>query len=89
MFGAIKRELQCRSAIEPVIGNMKAEEHLGRCYLKGTAGDSADAILTAVGHNLQRAPRLVEDSFVPDRRRATERPGNPSRTQIGFLTNDP
>ena len=32
---------------------MKAEGHLGRCYLKGTAGDAANAILTAVGHNLQ------------------------------------
>jgi IS5 family transposase len=32
---------------------MKAEGHLGRCYLKGTAGDAANAILTAVGHNLR------------------------------------
>ena len=53
VFGAIKRELRRRSAIEPVIGHMKAEGHLGRCYLKGTAGDAANAILTAVGHNLQ------------------------------------
>ena len=53
MFGAIKRELRRRSAIEPVIGHMKAEGHLGRCYLKGTAGDAANAILTAVGHNFR------------------------------------
>jgi IS5 family transposase len=53
VFGAIKRELRRRSAIEPVIGHMKAEGHLGRCYLKGTAGDAATAILTAVGHNLR------------------------------------
>lgn len=32
---------------------MKAEGHLGRCYLKKTAGDAANAILTAVGHNLR------------------------------------
>jgi len=32
---------------------MKAEGHLGRCYLKGTAGDAANAILTAVGHNFR------------------------------------
>ena len=32
---------------------MKAEGHLGRCHLKGTAGDAANAILTAVGHNLR------------------------------------
>ena len=53
VFGAIKRELRRRSAIEPVIGHMKSEGHLGRCYLKGTAGDAANAILTAVGHNLR------------------------------------
>jgi IS5 family transposase len=28
-FGAIKRELRRRSAIEPVIGHLKAEGHLG------------------------------------------------------------
>jgi len=33
VFGAIKRELRRRSAIEPVIGHMKSEGHLGRCYL--------------------------------------------------------
>jgi transposase, IS5 family len=48
VFGAIKRELRRRSAIEPVIGHMKADGHLGRCYLKGTAGDAANAILTAI-----------------------------------------
>jgi IS5 family transposase len=54
VFGAIKRELRRRSAIEPVIGHMKAEGHLGRCYLKGTAGDVANSILTAVGYNFRR-----------------------------------
>jgi IS5 family transposase len=53
VFGAIKRELRRRSAIEPVIGHTKAEGHLGRCYLKGSAGDEANAILTAAGHNLR------------------------------------
>jgi len=32
---------------------MKADGHLGRCYLKGTQGDAANAILTAVGHNFR------------------------------------
>jgi transposase, IS5 family len=53
VFGIIKRELRRRSAIEAVIGHMKAEGHLGRCYLKGREGDAANAILTAVGHNLR------------------------------------
>jgi len=54
VFGAIKRELRRRSAIEPVIGHMKSEGHLGRCYLKGRAGDAANAIHTAVGYNFRR-----------------------------------
>jgi len=32
---------------------MKTDGHLGRCYLKGRAGDAANVILTAVGHNLR------------------------------------
>jgi IS5 family transposase len=52
--GVIKRELKRRSAIEPVIGHMKTDGHLGRCHLKGRDGDAANVILTAVGHNLRR-----------------------------------
>src|SRR5213082_708080 len=53
VFGVIKRELRRRSAIEPIIGHMKTEGHLGRCYLKGRAGDAANVILSAVGYNLR------------------------------------
>jgi IS5 family transposase len=31
VLGAIERELRRRSAIEPVIGHMKTDGHLGRC----------------------------------------------------------
>lgn len=54
VFGIIKRELRRRSAIGPIIGHLKAEGHLGRCYLKGRAGDVANVILAAVGHNFRR-----------------------------------
>src|SRR5437870_824757 len=53
VFGVIKRELRRRSAIEAVIGHMKTDGHLGRCYLKGRTGDAANAVLTAVGYNLR------------------------------------
>ncbi len=53
VHGAIKRQLKRRSAIEPVIGHMKSEGHLGRNYLKARAGDAANAILSAVGYNLR------------------------------------
>lgn len=54
VFGVIKRELRRRSAIEPIIGHLKSEGHLGRCYLKGRAGDAANVVLSAVGHNFRR-----------------------------------
>jgi hypothetical protein len=50
----IKRELCRRSAIEPIIGHLKAEGHLGRSYLKGRAGDADNVVLSAVGHNFRR-----------------------------------
>ena len=53
VFGVIKRELRRRSAIEAVIGHLKTDGHLGRCHLKGPEGDAANAVLTAVGHNLR------------------------------------
>jgi IS5 family transposase len=37
-----------------VIGHLKSEGHLGRCYLKGRAGDAANVILSAVGYNFRR-----------------------------------
>lgn len=54
VFGVIKRQLKRRSAIEPAIGHMKSDGHLGRCYLKGRDGDAANAVLSAVGYNLRR-----------------------------------
>jgi IS5 family transposase len=53
VFGRIKHELKRRSAIEPVIGHIKNDGHLGRNYLKGRDGDAANAILSAVGHNFR------------------------------------
>lgn len=61
VFGVIKRELRRRSAIGPIIGHMKNEGHLGRCYLKGRAGDAANVLLSAVGHNLRRVLAWLRD----------------------------
>jgi IS5 family transposase len=49
----IRRERRRRNAIEPVIGHMKSDGHLGRNFLRGTAGDAANVILAAAGHNLR------------------------------------
>ena len=50
---SIKRELRRRSAIEPLIGHLKSDGHLGRNYLKGAAGDRINALLAAAGHNFR------------------------------------
>jgi transposase, IS5 family len=49
----IRRERRRRNAIEPVIGHMKADGHLGRNFLLGTEGDAVNVILAAAGHNLR------------------------------------
>jgi IS5 family transposase len=41
-----------RAAIEPVIGHLKANGHLGRNFLAGASGDAINVILAA-GHNLR------------------------------------
>ena len=42
-----------RSAIEPVIGHAKNEHRMDRNYLAGRNGDANNAILAAVGYNLE------------------------------------
>jgi len=49
----IKSELRRRSAIEPVIGHMKADGKLERNWLTGTHGDAVNVLLVAAGHNIR------------------------------------
>src|ERR1700721_4292613 len=56
---AIKRELRRRSAVEPVIGHLKAEHRMGRNYLWFRRGDANHAILAAVGYNFRRLIRWL------------------------------
>ena len=55
----IRRELRRRAAIEPVIGHMKTDGHLGRNFPLGIAGDAINAILAGVGHNLRLLRRWL------------------------------
>jgi hypothetical protein len=41
-------------------------DHLGPSYLKGRAGDAANAILCAAGYNFRRILSMAEGSFVPN-----------------------
>ncbi|MEH2564274.1 hypothetical protein V1289_003901 [Bradyrhizobium sp. AZCC 2289] len=55
----IKRELRRRSAVEPVIGHLKAEHRMGRNYLWYRRGDANNAVLAAVGYNFRRLIRWL------------------------------
>ena len=88
VFGAIKRELRRRSAIEPVIGHVKAEGHLGRCYSQGNRRRRRQRHPHRCRPQLSTRPYLVEDSFAPDPGRTTERDNGSSIVQIDFLTAD-
>jgi IS5 family transposase len=49
----IRREIKRRAGIEPVIGHMKADGHLGRNVLAGAAGDAITLVLAAAGPPLR------------------------------------
>ena len=51
MTPKIKRDMRRRSAVEPVIGHMKAEHRMGRDYLWDRQGDAINAVLAAAGYN--------------------------------------
>lgn len=50
---ALAKLLKRQSAIEPEIGQMKADARLARCPLKGRIGDAIFAVLCAYGHNIR------------------------------------
>ena len=59
----IKRELRRRNAVEPVIGHMKEDGHLGRNFLNGAQGDAINAVLCAAGHNTRLLANWLRGLF--------------------------
>jgi transposase, IS5 family len=51
--------LRRRSAVEPVIGHLKAEHRMGRNYLWFRQGDANNAVLAAAGYNFRRLIRWL------------------------------
>lgn len=47
-----RRWLRCRQAIDPPIGDLKAEHRMDRCWLQGQLGDAPNAVLCGSGYNL-------------------------------------
>ncbi|NJN46168.1 MAG: hypothetical protein HC808_06465 [Candidatus Competibacteraceae bacterium] len=54
-----RRRLRRRNTIEPIIGHMKTDGKLGRCFLHGELGDALNVILCAVGQNLRKLLRWL------------------------------
>ena len=49
----IKREMKRRSAVERLIGDLKAERRMGRNHLAHSAGDGINTLLAAAGYNFR------------------------------------
>jgi IS5 family transposase len=63
----IRRERRRRNAIEPVIGHMKSDGHLGRNFQPGTEGDAANLLICRRRPQPPPAPRLAGLALgVPD-----------------------
>jgi IS5 family transposase len=45
--------------VEPKIGHLKTDNRMGRCFLKGLAGDEINVVLAAAGSNLQKLLRAI------------------------------
>ena len=54
-----KAWLKRRQAIEPVIGHVKADHRLDKCWLKGSEGDALHAVLCAAGFNIRWLLRAI------------------------------
>ena len=54
-----KKNLKRRQAIEPVIGHVKADHGMRRCWLKGQIGDALHSISCALGFNMRWLMRAI------------------------------
>ena len=54
-----RRWLRRRQAVEPVIGHLKADHRMNRCWLAGASGDAIHAVLCAAGYNLRWLLRAI------------------------------
>jgi len=49
-----QRWLKRRNSVEAIIGHLKADGRMRRCYLKGVQGDALNVLLCACGQNLRK-----------------------------------
>ncbi|WP_323073753.1 IS5 family transposase [Mycetohabitans endofungorum] len=56
---AQRRCLKRRQAVEPIIGHVKQDHGMRRCWLKGVTGDAVHAVLCSTGYNLRWLLRAI------------------------------
>ena len=78
---ALRRDIRCRAAIEPVIGHMKSDGRLACCPLKGIECDMLHAVMCGCGHNLRMILRWI--------RKAAEGRKGERRKRLGLQTAPP
>jgi len=54
-----KRWMGRRNSVEPVIGHLKSDGKMRRCFLKGVLGDALNVLLCACGQNLRKLLRWL------------------------------
>jgi len=59
-----KKRRKRRSAVEPKIGHLKSDNRMGRCFLKGVAGDAINAVLAAAGSNFLKLLRRLSPAQI-------------------------
>jgi IS5 family transposase len=58
---SLKKRKNRRSAIEPIIGHIKSDHRMNRCWLKGTSGDEINALMAGVGFNMRKMLKLLRE----------------------------
>jgi IS5 family transposase len=56
---SVRKRKRRRSAVEPVIGHLKSDHRLGRCFLHGLTGDALNLVGSAIGFNFRKLLRLL------------------------------
>jgi len=51
---SLRKKLKRRNAVEPVIGHLKTDHRMKRCYLRGQIGDELNALGAGFGFNLRK-----------------------------------
>ncbi len=73
--GKQRKRFERRAAIEPVIGHLKSDYRMARCYLKGAAGAGVNLGLTAAAWNIKKWINELLFALIlwPDSKRANFR----------------